>query len=59
MILLKDLKTYLKNDIHLVINLGADENNFSNVIFDNKQYDNHTIEDLTFIDDNHLGVKIL
>lgn len=59
MILIKDFKKILKEDIMLMINEGPDENNICRITLDNNQYDYRTIEDIFDADERSVGVTIL
>ena len=59
MILVKDLKATLRDDITIIINLGPDDNNVSRLTPDQKEYDNCTIDEIFFADKNAIGITIL
>lgn len=59
MILVKDLKAILQDNITIIFNLGPDDNNIARLTPDRKEYDNCTIDEIFFVDKNAIGITIL
>ena len=59
MILVKDLKAILRDNITIIFNLGPDDNNIAKLTPDRKEYDNCTIDEIFFVDKNAIGITIL
>ena len=59
MILLKDLKAVLKEDIFIIIDFGEDNNNLCNLTPYEEKYNDYTVTNINIINENHIGVNIL
>lgn len=60
MILVKDLIQYIKQDIFIMIDLGADDNNICRICpYRSKEHNDLTIKEISIIDENHISFKVL